>query len=288
MTVVSNNKVIFCEGKEKSLDAKLLDRILERIPTESVTIIPSGSKFTFSIFAQGYFYPQGNKVQKYLIFRDRDFDIQPEEQVRLIRLQNSWLTHRACIENYLLDANLIHTYWQLKYREKQENPISKWGHKDSPGVEAISTWIEAGAKELESYQAVRWALGDLLQASSARSQITTTWTGGSGKLPDSLALQTCQIQAIELINQFKSSVSKVTEEAFNISLTNYQQKFSQPEFWQQKQYLVWFHGKDLQKAMQRSQSQYISLESFFNWAVTQIDITQFPDLIELETKIKQL
>ncbi|MCL1475995.1 hypothetical protein [Argonema antarcticum] len=56
MSVVSSSKIIFCEGKQSSLDAQLLERVLETLPTERPTIVSSVSKFTFSVFAQGYFF----------------------------------------------------------------------------------------------------------------------------------------------------------------------------------------------------------------------------------------
>jgi hypothetical protein len=52
---VVSSKIIFCEGKEESLDSKLLERVLETLPAERPTIVPYGSKFSFSLFAQGYF-----------------------------------------------------------------------------------------------------------------------------------------------------------------------------------------------------------------------------------------
>ncbi|MCL1475996.1 hypothetical protein LAY57_35880 [Argonema antarcticum A004/B2] len=41
--------------------------------------------------------------------------------MRLIQLgtQRIWLTHRACIENYLLEPDLIDAYWREKYIEKR-------------------------------------------------------------------------------------------------------------------------------------------------------------------------
>lgn len=290
MSVVSSSKIIFCEGKQRSLDFRLLERVLETLPTERPTIVSAGSKFTFSVFAQGYFFPQEIGSQRYLVFRDRDFDATPSTEGRLIQLGNQpiWLTYRACIENYLLTAELIDTYWRGKYNEKQENPISKWGHGNSPGIERIAEWIEASARSLQEYQAVRWALGDLLQSSAARAQLKTTWTGGSGQLPSSLALLDCQTEAIRLINQFKQAVETVRQDRFEASLATYQQQFAQVEFWLQKQYLIWFHGKDIQKAMQRQEPRYISLSAFFDWAVTRLDIAQYPDLEELQSKIEQL
>ena len=290
MSVVSSGKIIFCEGKETSLDYKLLNYILGNMLAEQVIIVGSGGKFTFSVFIEGYFSAKKIGNQKYLVFRDRDFDAEPSSDVRLIQLgkQQIWLTYRSCVENYLLDAALIHTYWQEKYQEKRDNSSSKWGHGDSPGKEKISAWIESAARKLKEYQAVRWSLADLLQESAARTQLKTTWTGGSGKLPSSLALPDCQTQAIKLIKKFRKAVDKVTQERFEESLAKYQQQFSSEEFWVSKQYLIWFHGKDIQKEMQRQQSQYISLSNFFVWGVTQIDINQHPDLRELQTKIEQL
>lgn len=289
MSVVSS-KIIFCEGKQTSLDTQLLGRVLETLPAERPTIVPCGSKFSFSLFAQGYFSGQKIGSQKYLVFRDRDFDAKPSEEVRLIQLgsQSVWLTHRACIENYFLDPDLIHAYWQEKYIEKQNYPISKWAHKDSPGIDRIAQWIETAAKSLQDYQAVRWALGELLVSSSTRTQLKTTWTDGSGQLPPSLALVDCRTEAIGLINQFRQAVETVTLDGFEASLASYNQQFSQSEFWSQKQYVIWFHGKDIQKEMQKQESQYISLKAFFDWAVNQLDIDRHLDLRELRSKIEQL
>ena len=288
-------KIIFCEGRQNSLDYRLLSRIVADISGDECTIVPAGSKFTFSVFAQGYFFPDEVTNQQYIIFRDRDFDVKPTPRIQLLTLGNQSvaLTHRSCIENYLLDANLIHDYWTANYSEKIENPTSKWGHEDSPGLEIIAAWIEASAKNLQFYQAVRWALGDLLSVSAAREQLKTTWTGNSGKLPESLELQYCQNQALELINRFKEAVEAVTPENFESSLAIYLEKFGTEEFWANRDYLIWFHGKDIQKEMQRQQPTYPSLKKpkgggFFEWAIDRIDIMQNPDFMELRARIEQL
>ena len=289
MSVV--DKVIFCEGKQTSLDIKLLDRVLAEQPGQRPTIVSAGGKFTFSVFAQGFFFPDETVNKRYIIFRDRDFDVQPTPDVKLLQLGKEkcfFLTHHACIENYLLDADLIHNYWQAKFAEKSENPLSKWGHGDSPGIEKITAWIDRAAKMLQAYQAVRWALAEVAKPSGARSHLKTTWKKNSGELPADLGLQHCQAEAKKLIQTFREAVDQVTKAKFEESLVIYQAKFSQSEFWQQKQYLVWFHGKDMQKAMQQQESQYISLKNFFTWAIDQLDITQYPDLMELRTQIENL
>jgi hypothetical protein len=287
MSVVSSGKIIFCEGKPSSLDYGLLNRVVESLPGDTCTIVPAGSKFTFSIFAEGYFSGRAGN-QKYIVFRDRDFDVQPTPNCGLLQLHNRSgnkpmaLSYRTCVENYLLDADLIHTYWTEEYNEN-----FKWGHQNSPGVDRISQSIETSARNLQHYQAVRWALGDLVNMRPARQQLKTTWTK-KGNLPQSLILQDCKDQALELINQFRLAVESVTPEKFEDNLVSYQQRFNQEEFWTEKQYLIWFNGKDIQKEIQRQDSKYISLNSFFDWAIGKLDINQHPDLIELRTKIEQL
>lgn len=298
MSVVQS-RIVFCEGKSGSLDYALLNRLIG--DTTAITIIPAGSKFTFSAFAQGYFFSQESIVdqsqvinQPYLVFRDRDFDEIPTQVVQLLPLSVQqvnrpiFLTHRAAIENYLLDATLLDRYWTEKYQEKQENPSSKWGHKNSPGIEQITNWIAVSAKKLKEYQAARWALADLLRIDGVRKRLETTWLTGSGYLPNDMTLANCKRNAIALINNFKSSADQVTEEKFEQSLTKYHDQFSQVEFWDNHEYLIWFHGKDLQKMMQRERQHYISLEEFFKWAVRSLDITQHYDLVELRQHIKQL
>ena len=293
MSVVRSGKIIFCEGKPSSLDYRLLNRVVDSLPGDRCTIVPAGSKFGFSTFAEGYFSGKTAVNQKYIVFRDRDFDVQPTPNCGLLQLDNRSgnkpvaLSYRTCVENYLLDADLIDTYWTEKYNEKQENPVFKWGHQNSPGVDRISESIETSARNLQHYQAVRWALGDLVNMRPAREQLKTTWTK-KGNLPESLILQDCKDQALELINKFRLAVGEVTGEKFEDNLVSYQQRFNQEEFWTEKQYLIWFNGKDIQKEIQRQDSKYISLNSFFDWAIRKLDINQHRDLIELRTKIEQL
>lgn len=295
MSVVE--KTVFCEGKQTSLDYRLLNRLVGDIP--GIAIRPAGGKFEFYTFAKGYFFPDEIQNQRYLVFRDRDFDIQPTPEIKLLDLTNrrgnvfAYSTHRSCIENYLLNADLIHRYWSEKYQEKIENPVSKWSYGDSPGIDQITQWIETSSRNIKDYQAVRWSLGDLLAGSAAREQLKTTWTGSSGTLPNSLALEDCKTSALELIENFRQAVNTVTPDNFETSLQTYQERFGDDNFWDQQQYLVWFHGKDIIKQMQRTENNYPSLkkrkgEDFLNWAVDELDFNQYPDLLTLKNKIESL
>ena len=66
----------------------------------------------------------------------------------------------------------------------------------------------------------------------------------------------------------------------------YQEKFQETEFWTQKKYLVWFHGKDLKKAMQKEKPNSISLDKFCVWATAYLELNQHPDLLELKARIQ--
>jgi hypothetical protein len=101
-------------------------------------------------------------------------------------------------------------------------------------------------------------------------------------------LDKCRTEAVQLITRFREAVDAITPEKFEENLDKYQEQFSQEEFWRQKQYLIWFHGKDIQKQMQKQKPQYISLSHFFAWAISNFEINQHPDLMELQGMIEQL
>ncbi len=84
--------------------------------------------------------------------------------------------------------------------------------------------------------------------SITHSRLKTTWTGASGKLPVSLAIEDCQSEGINLINQFRGSIEIVKKDVFKERIEKYNELFSETDFWDTKQYLIWFHGKDIQKA----------------------------------------
>jgi hypothetical protein len=69
------------------------------------------------------------------------------------------------------------------------------------------------------------------------------------------------------------------------SYIRYLNKFSASQFLVQADYRVWFHGKDLKKAMQKLRPNSISLEHFCGWAVQHLDWKQYADLQELAGKI---
>lgn len=290
MSVVSG-KVVFCEGQTGSLDYRLLDILLDGIP-EPPTIVPCGSKFGFPNFASGYF--SGNTNVPWIAFRDRDFDKEPPTEPALLQLNSRkvFLSHRTTIENYLLDAVLIHRYWTEKFLQSTKIPSSRWAWGDSPGEAAIREEIETAAREISDYQAVRWALGHLTNVGGARKQLATTWTKNSGNLPQSLKLEACRKEAVELIRRFREAVDQVSEDIFDQRLTEYLIRFRQESFWSEKKYLIWFQGKDIQKAINQRNNHFLQWEAFFDWALSpseaRIDIGAYPDLMEFRNELLRL
>jgi len=274
--VISSGTLLFCEGTPESLDYQ----ILALLKPAHCTIVPAGGKYGINNFVKGRL---ANEKRPYLIFRDRDFDKEPEppNMPTLLQPQLSkpiFYTYRACIESYLLDAALIQRYWQ----ESAQGP--KWGHGEPPSEEKIAEWISHAARRIADYQAVRWALTKL-KPKKFWPFVSNTWTE-DGKLPNSLQLDDCIGEAENLISQFSSDIATVTKDNFHFHLQQYQARFAAAEFWQNHLYLVWFHGKDLQKAMQQPHS--ISLKKYFNWAAQKLNIDIHPDLKNLQERISQL
>lgn len=245
------------------------------------SFIPAGGKRGLRAFVQGrlstYLTPP-----EYVVFQDRDFDREPPGEAALIPLQAAnpvFLSYRAAVENYLLDAGLIHRYW-----DENGSRSPKWQHGDSPGEDAIRQWMDEAAKEIACYEAVRWALASL-KPSERWPEVSTTWTEGSGDLPMSLGEDQCLAEAKRLVARFRKEVAEVSEAKLLESYERFSQQFSSPEFVARSDYLIWFQGKDLQKAMQKLRPHSISLRHFLDWAVDRSDWQQHADLRQLSSRL---
>lgn len=274
MSVVGpNQNQLFCEGKPNSLDYLVLDRL-----KQDFNLRPIGSKNGLFNFVDG-FTTARQVTGRLIAFRDRDFDAEPSNTVKLLSEKPSgnlqvFLSHRTSIENYLLDPVLIHRYWE----ESATGP--KWTHKHPPPIGELKSWIEEAARNIADYQAIRWALNKL-RPGARWPNVRNTWTDGSGKLPSVLDFDTCMASALELIKQFRMSVLPVNHKSLKRHAENYRQRFRDSQFWAANEYLVWFQGKDIQKAMSRARHQWISLDPYFEWAAQNLNWQQHPDLVEL-------
>lgn len=274
-------KIVFCEGRPGSLDDLLLGHLM---PVGGALIKPVGGKRGMQAFIEGYLgsYPTGSQQPEYLGFRDRDFDVEPSDEPELIRLWGEkpiWLTHRAAIENYFIDADLIWRYWV----ERENAPA--WAHGPALPVVDIEQHIRESARELLDYQAVRWALARL-KPGSRWPDVHTTWTGGSGDMPLSLTYDDCLEEACQLITIFQENIENVRHDLFRSSAQAYRERFSTESFFESHRYLFWFYGKDHLVQLCRRLSRDFPRRPYARWAAENVDVDKHPDLQQLVDFIK--
>lgn len=182
------------------------------------------------------------------------------------------MTYRTTAENYLLEPRLLDDYWRFHAAN-----APNWKHGTSPGEQDIGGWMRQAATDITFYQAVRWSLASM-KPSARWPEVPTTWTGGSGSLPNSLDEELCLESARQLLAEFNAQSALVSAEAFMSVYATFLQRFRSNGFFDLFQYLVWFQGKDVAKAMQRLRPNSISLGHFFRWSVNHFDWHQHPDL----------
>ncbi len=281
MTTVTGPSVrlIFCEGQPDSLDSALLNRI----KSPDSLISPVGGKYGMGAFIQGRMASyKPDQCPDCLGFRDRDFDMEPPDNPELIRFSRLhsktpiWLTYRACVESYFIDAELLHNYWT----QSATGPL--WQHGPAPKVQEIQDKILQAARELADYQATRWALAQL-KPGPRWPEIETTWTDGSGYLPHSLTFDDCLTEANKLVNKFVSQVRGVTAERLEKGAQEYRVRFTRDDFHLRQLFLTWYHGKDLLAKLSRLLVSNFSHKHYAAWAVSRIPISRHPDLQQLAT-----
>jgi hypothetical protein len=275
MPVDSTSKIVFCEGKPDSLDYLLLTQIL---PLGSVRIQPVDGKFGLQAYIRGYLatYPD-NAQPVYVAFRDRDFDAEPPETPQLIPLKEPllWMSYRAAVENYLIDADMLHRYWA----ERERTP--EWKHGPAPSTDAIEKSIRRSAQELADYQAVRWGLARL-RPGARWPEIRTTWTrDGSGNLPLSLAYDDCLAEASQLASSFQDQIQNIHPDHLQTYANIYRERFHSQGFLDTRGYLVWFHGKDYLVHLCRRLTPDFPRKSYANWAAECVDVQRHPELQQL-------
>ncbi len=265
--------VLFCEGKESSLDYKVFQKLLVHIK-DSVTIIPLGGKFGSSAYIQGWLNRKGVvNPERSFFLRDRDFDFEIPEQESLILASKdtkstiySYATFRTTLENYLIDPNLLFEHFGFS-------------KKDLSLVE-IDKIINDAAKLITNYSAARHSLGNIRKP----LDLKTTWIqNGSGTLPDQEILNSpekCKQMALKLVEEFSSSSKSINLNFYEEKFDFFLEKFSNPDFMKNKEYMIWYHGKDLQKAISILMSPLVNnfhWNSYYDFAIEKIDFRKFLD-----------
>lgn len=271
------SRIIFCEGRPGSLD----DLLLRYLMPGRVFIQPVGGKRGMRAFIEGYLGSYSGSNLDYLGFRDRDFDIEPPERPQLIRLPGEkplWLSHRAAIENYLIDADLLRWYWT----ERDSTP--GWAHGPALPTDEIEGHIRESARELVDYQAVRWALAKL-KPGDRWPEVNTTWTRGSGFIPSSLDYDGCLAQARRLVTSFQEQAQDVHPGRLPEYAEAYRGRFNDRRFLESRGYLTWFHGKDHLVQLCHRLAPNFPRRHYADWAAEHVDVRKHPDLQQLVTLV---
>ena len=259
---------IYCEGKRGSHDFDVLEQIVGDI----ATIKPIGSKWGANAVVE--FVEKGaTKSDFYFFFRDRDFDCPvPKEEKLSFDGNKTYFSYRTTIENYLFEISLF-----LGFLEQNESK-AKYGILTEDDVKNI--FIET-AKNIKDYQAVRHTLGQLRFANS----FGTTWTDGSGHLPEKLDIDTCKTEGWKLICSVVSkNNSEWTEHNFQTKLNEYLHLFDD-NFFTELQFLIYFQGKDFAKALTNKLPNF-PLKNYYKFAKKHFDYEKFGDLVELRKIIE--
>jgi hypothetical protein len=271
-------RLLFCEGLPSSLDSRVLNRMLTG--RTGVLVIPVGGKYGLRAFIDGYI-SSAPSTQQFIAFRDRDFDAEPPHASALIRFPGSkpiFLSHRACIENYLLEPATLDDYWN------QNSGSPGWKHGPSPGISDLTSWVDGAAKQIAIYQAIRWALSTLKQW-DRWPEVRTCWTAGSGHLPTSVDETDCLAKVDDMVSVFAAETQKVTIPMFMNAYQTFSARFAAANFWAGRDYTLWFHGKDLMSSMARMRQNSISLTHFCQWAADHFGWSAYTDLQEILSRV---
>lgn len=269
-------RVLFCEGKEDGLDQLVLSRLLEG--AAGWTVVPTFSKSGYGSFAKGYVGSKNPRT--WVAVLDRDFDVRPPDGPVLLsdpRDQGVWRLHRAEIENYLLDPDLIAGYW----REGESSGKAHFRHAES--AVQIRDRIEAAARALIFYEATRWALATLRDRQPRR--LATTWRrSGDPPTGAALGLEACLQGAKELIEDRRAPSGQDLERETSALV----ERFVGEDFWRNSGPLVWFSGKDIAKQIQRQDPDLFNLSGeYLKYAAQNFDWTAYPDLVELSQRLRE-
>lgn len=289
MVLSPSSKIVFCEGKT---DAQFLNKFFRS--SSEITIKETGSKRGMPSFASG-FSDSTNRIA----IQDRDLDFEPSIDGKLVNAGKNWIwtTNKSSIESYFLDEKLIFDY--LNWKSSTPNYKSK--SLSIPSADEISSFLMQAAKNIQFYEAARWALADA-KSSILDAKFDDKWFADSGKIPifERLDKDSNYQEAQSIIVEYLRKMEILDT---NKLLKDFEKRciqFSSNDFYENKEYLVWFHGKDLKTSF----SNIISTEFARNWHFSfdtflndfckierielQFDISKHKDLMELKDKISNL
>ena len=253
---------IYCEGKRGSHDYDILEKVIDGL--NNILIEPIGGKRGAKSAIQ-VFEKLAVTSDFKLFFRDRDFDKPVPDQEGLIIDSYVYFSYKPTIENYLLDINTF-----------IEFALDDYGNEENIKRRFINAAIT-----IKYHQAVRHTLGALREPTDFGTNICES----SGILPEDLSRDFCRNQGIITMQNGKSKADRWTIEQFDEKLTFFEDKFDD-RFFQNMEFINWFHGKDLAKAISQ-EFEGISLRGLYSYTKTNFDYLKHADLAQLRAIIEE-
>ncbi len=144
----------------------------------------------------------------------------------------------------------------------------------------------SAAKSIRFYQAARWTIK---KCRDNQSLIRTSWIGKDDKLP-------AKLDDSYNLDQVKHHLSShfqplTTEQHIAEVYSEFVKLFSPDAFYEGFEYRKWFHGKNLLAGLSRVlplRGQNDILDGYYKWSVRHVDLKQFPDLEQLQGKLREL
>lgn len=227
-------KLLFCEGGPGSTDAII---VRAAIANPSVTVRPVGSKSALVWFVEDPMMPPGFSR---MAIRDRDFDFLPaKENGSLLRTHATlpiYAWGRLEIENYLLDrAVLKRGYDALRSSEARALPRTS--------EDDLSAHLANAAREITSYQAARWSLGQL-RPTTGWPYLRRDWCDPF-RLPTDRSRKACWESVVAEVERYAAPRSEVNEARAGDLFEEFHARFGDADFVAGGQHLVCFSGRDL-------------------------------------------
>ncbi|WP_448519878.1 hypothetical protein [Rhodoflexus sp.] len=272
---------VYCEGKKGSPDYDVLEQVLMGL--FAVKIEPIGSKRGAAAVIDALEGYKPDRSDYYFFFRDRDFDKNLQTDYQNSNLSTEAKKHNDCevgcicfsrrttIENYLIHPQRLFEFVQMK-------DIA--GNYQVNNFADVQQALIAAAKDIRYYQAARHALG----AMRTDPKFGTSWMSGSGSLPTLLDEQSCINEAEKLLQGVAQITTQWTVDNFRLLFSQFKDLFDDT-FFNQQQFLIWFQGKDLAKALCK-RWQAFPLNDYYKFAKAKFDYTEYDDLVTFRTMVE--
>lgn len=258
---------IYCEGKRGSHDFDIIEKVISDL---SVSIQPIGSKKGAGSAIQVY-EQLAEKSDTFILFRDRDFDVEVPPTPVLTIDRYTHFSYRTTIENYLFDRDIFYEFILKNRLEKTYNIHN---------IADVQRVFTESARKIAYYQALRHTMGKM----RIPTDFGTTWIEeGSGTLPPLLELEdnpSCRRKALAKVNVAKNQTNEWTEAAFDTLLDSFYTHFNTANFYEDSIFLIWFQGKDFAKAISLILAEF-PMKAYYKFAKSRFDYTKFADLVQL-------